>query len=108
MEFEEHWNKIKYELSSTTLIKNWSRDQEDKDGKGYLGEDFTAKYNSAIDRIECNIGVGKSIQRIPKKSFKMLYDNWDTYKQKRVLRNQLREKTRFSKYTISIFHHLGL
>ena len=105
-EFAELWNDIKNKLNNKNHIKNWTYYQWTKDKKGYLGEDFYAKYVGK-EVVECYLKRG-TVQRIPQLAFQILYKNWESYSKGLLPRSKLIEDTRFSKYTISIFHHMGM
>lgn len=108
MDFEIMWRKIKKSLVEKTTIKNWTYHQWTKDKEGYLGRNFTAKYIPNKSIVECYPTNWSKPQKIPKRAFEILYENWESYRKGLLIRNKLRDKTRFSKYTISIFHHLKI
>jgi hypothetical protein len=97
--FEEFWNELKNELSEEQTIRNWTVD------KGYIGKgDFKAICSSS-NYIECDSPGAETIQKVPKKDFQIMYEHWKSYTRGNMRRADLRDKSRFTKYTISIIHH---
>jgi len=97
-EFEEFWKKFTRTLTEEHTIRNWTVD------KGYLGKgDFVAK-SKASGYIECDSPEAEMIQKVPKQDLKMMYEYWNSYINGNMGRADLRDKSRFTKYTISIIH----
>ncbi len=98
MEFKEFRSKISPILKEPQEIKNWTND------RGFLGKgDFTAVMKEKY--IECDAPDAKTIQKVPEKDFHFMFENWDDYINGRIRRPDLRDQSRFTKYTISIIHH---
>ncbi len=87
------------ELRASRRIRNWTADG------GYLDRgDFDAKYTDG-NHIDCILEDG-SVQKVPKDDFRIVYENWEGYVKGRIRRHQLRDQSRFTKYTISITHKI--
>jgi len=98
MSFEEFWGKLKSVLRVPQLIRNWTIDN------GYLGKgDFEAVCRAG-NYIECAPPEAIYLQRVPKRAFQFLFNNWQDYLSRRIKRSQLRDESRFTKYTISLLH----
>lgn len=98
MSFEKFWGELTVWLKSERLIRNWTADH------GYLPKgNFTAVYKGQ-DYVECEVPDAMNIQRVPKEDFRFISDNWQKYLEKRIRRSELRDRSRFTKYTISILH----
>ena len=48
----------------------------------------------------------RNLQRVPKEDFAAVWGHWNDYCAGRFPRHRLRDMTRFSKYVISILHHV--
>jgi hypothetical protein len=96
--FDKFWNLITSKLKSEAIIKNWTV------AKGFFGEEFKAIYEEG-NFIKCKVPSAKNEQKPRKKDFKLIFDNWHDYLQGKVKRPELRDKSRNTKYTISIIHH---
>ncbi len=99
MEFVEKWKQLQSSLQPGASVSNWTAD------KGYLGDAFTITAIS-IDHVAVDSPGAQNTQLIPKKDFKVVHDLWSAYCQGSVQRHKIRDQTRFSKYIISILHHL--
>jgi len=100
MRFDEFWKKLTTVLRDKRLIRNWTRDS------GYLGKgDFYAVYRGG-NVIICILESG-SVLRVPKEDFELLFNHWEDYIKGRYPRHLLRNKSRFTKYTISILNQYG-
>lgn len=80
-------------------IKNWTI------YSGYRGDAFrivavTPTY------VEVEAPRAQTIQHISRSEFEKVDPLWDDYVSRRVPRHAIRDRTRFSKYIISIMHHL--
>ena len=94
-DFGELWCRIQRDISAGCTIRNWTKDN------GYVGKDFIIRAVGA-DFVE----VDAPFQHIPKKDFSEVYSHWNAYNEGSYPRHKLRDKTCFSKYIISILHHL--
>jgi hypothetical protein len=99
MSFEELWQKLQGELTPGVVVSNWAAD------KGHLGDSFTivAVHDN---RVAVDSPGAKNTQTVPRRDFEAVYEVWPGYRDGRVPRYVLRDLTRFSKYIISIIHHL--
>jgi len=96
--FEDFWRMLTTGLSNRTVIRNWTVD------KGHLGQgDFTAQ--AARDYVLCDAPGAGHLQRVPKRDFEMMFERWNAYLHGAVRRSEMRDFSRFTKYTISILHH---
>ena len=96
--WNEFWGRVINELKDEQLIRNWTV------RSGYLGRaDFIAIYRGG-DYIECRASNDGHPKKVPKRDLKIMYDHWKNYIEKRIGRKQLRDISRFTKYTISIIH----
>jgi len=96
--FDNFWEILTNALGNEKLIRNWTVD------KGYLRRgDFPAIYRGG-EYIECRPPNAKYPQLVLKKDFQYMYDNWQDYLSGRIKRSVLRDKSRYTKYTISILH----
>jgi hypothetical protein len=93
--FNNFWNDLLIDLKTTKKIKNWTTK------KGYFGEDFTAQVKNNHSMLITTLKGSE--QSIPKRDFELIYDNWDGYVSKNILRKDFLQ-SRFTKYTISIIH----
>jgi hypothetical protein len=101
MYFDDFWRHLKDELQEEQTIRNWTMDKE------YLGGDFDAIAKG--NYIECYPPKAKNLQKVPRSDFQFMYENWQNYIHRRIRRRQLSDRSRFTKYTISIirqFEHL--
>lgn len=99
MNFSDFWNKLQAGLKPGVRVKNWTAK------KGYLGDEFRISAVSAA-AVDIDAPKAENIQCVPKKDFEILYSNWEAYCSERLQRQELREMTRFSKYTMSIIKHV--
>lgn len=99
MDFEELWQRLQRELRSGTVVSNWTAYQGD------LGDSFTV-VAVRDDRVAVESPGAKNIQMVPRRHFEAVYEVWRGYLAGRIPRYALRDLTRFSKYIISIIHHL--
>ena len=56
--------------------------------------------------IEVDSPGAENVQRIPREDFAKVYRRWEGYNAGHIPRRKIRDITRFSKYIISIFHHI--
>jgi hypothetical protein len=97
MEFEEFWEKLTEIMSEKQEIHNWTVDKE------FLGKgDFTAIIKR--NYVECDVPNAKMLQQVPKIDFQIMFEKWNTYLNGKIHRSELRNQSRFTKYTISIIH----
>jgi hypothetical protein len=99
MGFSQAWDALHGKLTVGLVIKNWTRD------KGFIGDDFDV-IEVAQDRIEVGSPNATNIQRVPRADFQLIYADWTNYRDGVTSRSELRDRTRFSKYIISIWHWL--
>ena len=92
------WIRLINSLEDKQLIRNWTIHS------GYLDRgDFTAIYKEG-DYIECKALNANYPQKVPKRDFEIMYNNWQKYIERRIRRKDLHDKIRFTKYTISMLH----
>ncbi len=99
MSFQTLWQSIRNQLSPGTAVRNWTA------AKGYLGDDFKVVAVSDTE-VVVDPPNAESLQHIQRGDFEVTYDAWPQYCSGELQRQQLRDLTRFSKYTISILRHL--
>ena len=99
MSFQRFWIDLQASLKPGDTIENWTA------AKGYLGDEFEITAVSA-NGVEVDAPKAQNLQYVPKRDFEVTFDNWDAYCSGKLQRQELRDMTRFSKYTISIAKHL--
>jgi hypothetical protein len=99
MAFTDTWTALQDTLSTGVTIENWTKDKE------FLGNAFTI-VRVAEDFIEVNTPNAFHLQRVPRSDFELVYRIWNSYLGRRIRRHEIRDRTRFSKYIISILHWL--
>ena len=104
-DFEIFWSKMMIWLSDRQHITNWTVKSEE------IGEDFEAVHTGG-NYITVYPKSALHVQRVPKKDFKIIYENWEGYMIGLVPRRHFVKgpisSSRFTKYTISIIHqYLG-
>lgn len=97
--FDVVWEQIQREIAPSDTIRNWTRD------KGYLSDDFTIEAVEARF-VKVNSPGAATIQHVAREEFAKVYEHWNGYNAGTVRRHELRDITRFSKYVISILHHV--
>ena len=97
--FEALWREIQHSVDVGDTIRNWTQHS------GYIGDDFMIR-DMGAEFVEIYSPGVTNIQRVPKKDFAAVCEMWDEYKAGRVPRYQVTDVTRFSKYIISILHHV--
>ena len=95
--FNTVWQYFQQNLKPGMKVKNWTAFH------GYLGDAMTIEDVSSLT-IEVNAPKAKTIQIVPREDFQTILEVWFDYKRGGILRQEIRENTRFSKYIISIFH----
>ncbi len=97
MSFGELWNVVQSLLTPDTNVPNWTV------ARGPLGDSFRVV---SVDKKYIDIFTpnGKNIQHIPIADFESVYELWQRYIEGKIGRNEIRARTRFSKYIISILH----
>ena len=97
--FESLWRQIQQDIGVGDTIRNWTQHS------GYIGDEFTIR---AVDArfIEVDSPGAENFQLVPREDFAAVCELWDDYIADRVPRYQIRDLTRFSKYIISILHHV--
>lgn len=98
-DFEALWYQIQQDVGGGDTIRNWTRDS------GYIGDEFVIRTVEA-GIIEVDPPGAANLQRIPREDFAKVYRHWEGYNTGHIPRQQVRDITRFSKYIISIFHHI--
>lgn len=98
-DFEALWSQLQRDVGGGDTIRNWTRD------KGYIGDGFVI-HTVKAGLIEVDPPGAENLQRIPREDFTKVYRHWEDYNAGHTLRSQIRDITRFSKYIISIFHHI--
>lgn len=99
MSFSIFWNDLQAKLAVGTIIKNWTTK------KGYLGDQFKiVKITS--NGVKIQSPEAETIQYVKKGDFEVTFNHWEPYCSRKFKRQELRDLTRFSKYTISIIKHL--
>ena len=98
-DFENLWLQLQRDINIGDKIMNWTQHS------GYLGDEFTI---CAVQpsHIEVDTPQALNIQHIPKEHFLAVYEVWTAYSEGSLSRHKLRDNTRFSKYIVSILHHL--
>jgi len=99
MNFVEFWDKLQKQLSGGQTIKNWTK------VKGYLGDEFKV-LTVEPSAVVIDTPNAANLQYVPKSDFEIMFNHWGKYCSGALPRYQLRIKTRFSKYTMSIIKHL--
>jgi hypothetical protein len=99
MTFADSWNSIQNSLDPGAQVKNWTA------AKGYLGDVFTIVQVSPA-HVVVSSPEAKNQQSVPKQDFQKLHGVWPGYCAGSVQRQEIRDMTRFSKYIISILHHI--
>jgi hypothetical protein len=97
IDLDEFWNRLVKELSDETVILNWTACH------GFYGDNFRAIYNE-IGFIECDVPGAEKIQRVTKKTIGKIYPYWEGYSTKKMARKHFIEKSRHTKYSISLLH----
>jgi hypothetical protein len=86
-------------LSAGEEIRNWTIHS------GYLGDSFRIA-TVRPTYVEVEAPRAQTIQHIPRADFEKVDPLWDDYVARRLPRHSIRDRTRFSKYIISIIQHL--
>lgn len=100
MDFEQTWQAIQTGLSSGTSVRNWTY------VKGFLPDRFTI-LDVTPEKIIISSPAAENEQSVPKRDFARVHEIWGGYCDGSVQRQELRDTTRYSKYIISILHHIG-
>ena len=98
-DFERGWARIQRSLAPGHTIRNWTQ------YGGYLGDEFTVRAVEARAVVVATPGA-MNLQRVPREDFAAVHGRWEDYCAGRFPRHGLRDMTRFSKYVISILHHV--
>lgn len=99
VEFEILWRQLQRDISAGDTIRNWTQ------YGGNLGDNFTV-CAVGVGFVEVDTPEASGVQHISREEFAKVYDHWDSYNEGSFPRNKLRDKTRYSKYIISILHHI--
>lgn len=99
MAFPDTWALLQAQVRVGDAIPNWTAH------RGLLGDAFhiTGVHANAV---EVTAPGASNVQRIPQRDFEAVYDVWSDYLRGTVHRPEIRDTTRFSKYTISILRWL--
>ena len=96
-DFGVFWSELQSSLLEKRTITNWTVD------KGEVGEDFEA--GPVIgEYVLVRPQSAQTDLKVPKKDFKLIFENWAEYLNGTARRGDLVKKSRFTKYTISIIH----
>ena len=95
--FIDFWNFLQVNLKTGTKIRNWTA------LRSYLGDTMTIDLVTP-SAISVQAPRAKNIQVVSMEDFELIWEIWADYKSQKVQRQELRDKTRFSKYIISIIH----
>ena len=99
--FDEFWKRLQADLIDGTKVTNWTANS------GNLGDSFTI-LRARADAVEVDTPGAQNIQMVPRGDFQVVQALWPQYLAREVPRYHIRDQTRYSKYIISILHHLGL
>jgi len=95
------WRKIANEIAPGITIQNWTRD------KGFLGDTFVV-VEIGKGFVKVDTPGTKNLQRIPREDFEEVSVLWQDYLAGMLGRNIIRNRTRYSKYIISILHSIEI
>lgn len=101
MDFSTVWTSVQDGLEPGMKIPNWTA------ANGYLGDEF-AIVRVESSHVEINAPNADAKQRVARKDFEFMVDNWEKYREGQIQRQTLVKRTRVSKYTISILKYLGI
>ena len=101
MRFGDFWNKLQTQLYPGRTIRNWTA------ANGYLGDEFIVS-SVSMTGIKIESPNAKNIQNIAKNELEIMFNNWGDYCSGQLQRQQFRDLTRFSKYTISIIKDVDI
>ncbi|MDH3472475.1 MAG: hypothetical protein OEM59_02185 [Rhodospirillales bacterium] len=99
MDFQSFWGHLQTNLIEGSQVHNWTAHG------GYLGDSFKVVAKRPT-YVEVSSPAAAMIQHISRGEFQKLREHWDAYIAREMPRYRLRDLTRFSKYIISIMHHL--
>ena len=99
MAFAYVWDVLKANLSAGDMVPNWTA------LRGKIGAPFKIKEVSDTAVLVGPPGA-RSLQRVLRADFKVVYDRWDEYTRGKMRRADFNPVTRHSKYVISILHRL--
>jgi hypothetical protein len=92
--FDNVWNELQNKLKPGIQIANWTAHH------GYLGDEMTVVEITPL-RITFEAPKAKNLQNVPKDDFEFVWQHWDGYIEGEILRQYIRDRTRYSKYIIS-------
>jgi hypothetical protein len=94
------WSIVQSRLRPGISIPNWTAD------KGFLGDEFSV---TAVGENHVDVDSPSALnsQRIPRNHLETVNELWMDYVRGTVKRKEIRDKTRFSKYIISLLHWIG-
>lgn len=93
------WRDLEARVAAGVTIPNWTA------ANGYIGDPFSV-VGLRTGYLDIEAPGAEYIQHIPRTDFERLWAVWDEYKSGRLLRHELRDMSRFSKYIISLLHWL--
>ena len=99
MSFSDTWNAIQSGVTPGMTIPNWTV-HNDEIGEPFRITDVTST------AVVVNAPGATSAQRVSHADFAVVYERWDDYTRKAMLRSDFSPLTRHSKYVISILHWL--
>lgn len=98
-DFGGFWTLIQARLSTGDTVRNWTQTG------GYLGDVFAVRAVEAR-AVVVDTPDAANLQRVPMEDFAAVWEHWNDYCAGELPRKRLRDVTRFSKYVISILHHV--
>ena len=98
-DFGRCWARIRDSLAAGDRVRNWTQ------YGGYLGDEFTV-WEVEAKAVVVDTPGATNLQRVPREDFAAVWTHWDDYCAGEFPRHSLRDITRFSKYVISILHHV--
>jgi hypothetical protein len=99
MTLEEMWKELKGRIAPDSHIQNWAAD------KGYLGDKFSVVAVKGGFVHVVSPGA-ENVQKIPDADFVAVLGMWNDYVDGKLKPEQVRDRTRFAKYIVSILHSL--
>lgn len=99
MTLEEMWNELKGRIAPDSQIQTWTAD------KGY-GEDKFIVVAVKGGFVHVVSPGEERAQKIPDQDFVAVLGLWNDYVDGKIKREQIHDRTRFSKYVVSILHAL--
>lgn len=94
--FEKVWADLQSSLRPGQKIDYWSRDGQTRGGQFEISD--------VKQDIIIILNKTKKTQRINKKAFFQIFENWEPYINGSIARHELKDTNRYTSYIISIFH----